>query len=342
MILTSCCRTASNAFRFHTFAVVCSAVIGLQQNSVAAQVPWTPEKTIEITVPGGAGGGIDTQARTVERILKSQRLVNMPIVIVNKSGGSASIGLTYISQQAPDGLHIAMGSSALLTNHITGKSGLHYKDLTALPQLAIESISFSVKADSEITSGKDLLERWGKDPASVRVGVPSVASSNHIAAALMVKAAGGDPKRLRTVVFNSSAGALTALLGGHIDVVASPALNTIPHLKRGALRVVAVTAPKRLSGDLSAIPTAREFGADVVIGAYRSVLGPKGMSPEAIAYWDSTFARMVETQGWREFMQKNSWEDNFMPSTESATFMKARYDAFKSVLAELGLVKGAP
>ena len=334
-------RTASSAFRLPFLGAMFGALIGVQHNAVAAPAAWTPGKTIEITVPGGAGGGIDTQARTVERILKSQRLVTAPIVIVNKSGGSAAVGLTYISQQAPDGLHIAMGSSALLTNHITGKSTLHYSDLTALPQLAIESISFSVKADSEITSGKDLLERWGKDPASVRVGVPSVASSNHIASALMVKAAGGDPKRLRTVVFNSSARALTALLGGHIDVVASPALNTIPHLKRGAIRVVAVTAPKRLSGDLATIPTARESGADVVIGAYRSVLGPKGMTPGAVAYWDSTFARMVKTEEWREFMQKNSWEDNFMPSNESAAFLKARYDAFKSVLAELGLVKSA-
>jgi putative tricarboxylic transport membrane protein len=155
----------------------------------------------------------------------------------------------------------------------------------------------------------------------------------------MVKAAGGDPKRLRTVIFNSSAEAITALLGGHIDVVASPALNTLSHLRRGAMRVIAVTAPKRLGGELATIPTARELGADVVIGAYRSVLGPKGLAPEKIAYWDTTFARMVKTREWLDFMQKNSWEDNFMPSAESATFLRARYDAFKVVLSELGLVK---
>lgn len=123
------------------------------------------------------------------------------------------------------------------------------------PQLATESISFAVRADSEVKSGKGLLERLRKDPASVRFGLPSIASSNHIACALLAKSVGSDPRRLRTVISNSSAEGMTALLGGHIDVVASPALNTLPHLKREAIRVIAVTAAKRLEGELSNIPT---------------------------------------------------------------------------------------
>jgi putative tricarboxylic transport membrane protein len=236
-------------------------------------------------------------------------------------------------------LHIAMGSSALLTNHITGKSTLHYADFTVLPQLATESIAFAVKADSDISDGKAFLERLRKDPSSVRIGLPSIASSNHIAASLLVKSVNADPKQLRAVVFNSSAQGITALLGGHIDVVAAPALNTIPHMNRGALRVVLVTAPKRLAGDLSGVPTARELGADVVIGAYRSVLGPKGMAADKVAYWDDAFKRMVATAEWKEFMRKNAWEDNFLPSRESADFVKGRYEAFRGVLTDLGLAK---
>ena len=302
---------------------------------------WKPDSAIEITVPGGAGGGIDAQARAVQRILQDLRLVGVPLIVVNKAGGSASVGLTYISQRPPDGLHIAMGSSALLTNHITGKSALHYTDITPLVQLATESISFSVRSESDIKSGAELLERLRKDPASIRVGLPSVASSNHIACALLVKSVGGDPKRLRTVIFNSSSEAITALLGGHIDLVAAPALNTISHLKRGALRVLAVSAPKRLQGELAAIPTVRELGHDVVVGAYRTVIGPKALAEDRVAYWNGVFARMVETQEWREFLKANSWEPNFMSSKESAAFLKNQYEVFRATLSELGLARAS-
>lgn len=76
-----------------------------------------------------------------------------------------------------------MGSSALFTNHIVGRSSLHYTDLTALPQPATESIAFSVRADSPIADGKDLLRRLKEDPSAVSFGLRSAASSNHIASA---------------------------------------------------------------------------------------------------------------------------------------------------------------
>ena len=324
--------------RIALYGIQVLAIFGVPQNLLAAGT-WSPEKSVEISVPGGAGGGIDTQARTVQQILHSLRLVEAPIVVVNKPGGSASIGLTYISRQTPNGLYIAMGSSALLTNYIAGTSTLHYTDVTPLPQLARESIAFSVRAESPIKSGQDLLRRFRQDTPSVKVGLPSIASSNHIASALMVKAVNANPKQLSTVVFNSSAQAITALLGGHIDVVACPILTTVPHLKRGVLRVIAITAPKRLQGEVAGIPTARELGADVVIGAYRNVLGPKGMAADKVNYWDEVFARMVATPEWQRFMQNNFWEDHFMRSSESAAFLKERNAAFQTVLSELGLVK---
>lgn len=305
----------------------------------ASTITWRPDKAVEVVVPGGAGGGIDNTARSIQNIIQSAKLMEVPIAIVNKPGGSASVGLTYIAQQSPDGLHIAMGSSALLTNHITGKSPLYYTEITPLAQLFTESISYSVRADSAIKTGKDLLDRWKQDPAGVRVGLPSVASSNHISCALVVKALGADPKKLRTVIFNSSSEGITALLGGHIDVVAAPLANTIPHLKRGALRVVAISAPRRLAGEFAQTPTLRELGVDVVAGAYRSALGPQGMGEERVAYWDDLFSRLVATQEWTAYLKKNSWEDNYLSSKESANFLKAQYAELKEILSELGLAR---
>jgi len=305
----------------------------------AAVSSWHPSKAIEVVVPGGAGGGIDSSARAIQRVIQAKKLLETPFTIVNKPGGSASVGLSYLSQLPSDGHHIAMGSGALLTNHITGRSALHTSDFTPLVQLFSESISFAVRADSPIKSGRDLLARLKADPGSVRVGLPSVASTNHIACALVLKSLGVDPKTLKTVIFNSSAAGLTALLGGHIELVASPAANTIAHIQAGTLRVVAISSEKRLSGAFADVPTLKELGSNVVIGAFRSAIGPKGMPREVVAYWERLFSSIVQTKEWQDYLIKQSLENNFMNSKESATFLGNQYKELYEALSDLNLAK---
>jgi len=300
---------------------------------------WLPSKGVEVVVPGGGGGGIDSVARAIQSVIQEKKLMKQPFTIVNKPGGSASIGLTYLSRLPADGHYIAMGSGALLTNHITGRSSLQLADFSPIAQLFTESISFSVEADSPIKTGRDLLNRLKADPGSIRVGLPSIASTNHIASALILKSLGVDPKLLKTVIFNSSAAGITAVLGGHIELVAAPAANTIPFMKAGTLRVIAVSAEKRLSGEFSNVPTLKELGSDVVIGAYRSALGPKGMSSETISYWEELLRNVVQSKEWKDYLAKNSWEDNFLGAKESALFLNKQYKGFHDVLSELGMVK---
>jgi putative tricarboxylic transport membrane protein len=305
----------------------------------AAESAWHPIKAIEVVVPGGAGGGIDSTARAIQRVIQEKKFLESPFTIVNKPGGSASVGLSYLSSLPADGHHIAMGSGALLTNHITGRSTLNISDFSPLVQLFSESISFSVRAESPIKSGRDLLARWKADPGSVRVGLPSVASTNHITCALVLKSLGVDPKLLKTVIFNSSAAGITALLGGHIDLVASPVANTIPHVQAGRLRVVAISSEKRLGGAFSEVPTLKELGSNVVMGAFRSAIGPKGMSMEAVAYWERIFFNVVRTKEWQDYLAKQSLEDNFLNSKESSAFLNNQYKELHEILSELGLAK---
>ncbi|MBX3651880.1 MAG: tripartite tricarboxylate transporter substrate binding protein [Burkholderiales bacterium] len=305
----------------------------------AAASAWRPIKAIEVVVPGGAGGGIDSTARAIQRVFQEKKLLETPFTIVNKPGGSASVGLTYLSQLPSDGHHIAMGSGALLTNHITGRSALHTSDFTPLVQLFSESISFAVRAESSIKSGRDLLARLKVDPGSVRIGLPSVASTNHIACALVLKSLGVDPKTLKTVIFNSSAAGITALLGGHIELVASPAANTISHIQAGTLRVVAISSEKRLGGAFAEVLTLKELGSNVVIGAFRSAIGPKGMSREAVAYWERLFSSAVQTKEWQDYLTRQSLENNFMDSKDSAIFLSNQYKELYEALSDLGLAR---
>ena len=116
-------------------------------------------------------------------------------------------------------------------------------------------IGFAVRADSPITSGKDLLERLKKDPSSVAAGITALGGNNHIALVLAARSAGVDTRKLKTPVFQSSGDSVTALLGGHIDLHIGSVGPLAKQLEAGKVRLLAVTSDQRLPGPLATIPT---------------------------------------------------------------------------------------
>ncbi|HET7595622.1 MAG TPA: tripartite tricarboxylate transporter substrate binding protein, partial [Burkholderiales bacterium] len=195
---------------------------------------WSPQRNVEIVVGSAPGGSNDKTARSVERVLVDNKLVNVPLTVVNKPGGGSSIAFTYV-QQHPGNPHILLvGTTALLTNHITGRSKIHHSDFTPIAELFNDYVVFAVNANSSIKDGKDLIARLKKDPQSVAIGfATALGSHNHIAAGLLMKAIGGNPKDLKVVAYKGSAEAITNLLGGHIDLVTTAAGNAAGHVANG-------------------------------------------------------------------------------------------------------------
>jgi len=167
----------------------------------------------------------------------------------------------------------------------------------------------------------------------------SLGSVGHIALALTTKSVGNDSKRLRAVVFPAAAQGMTALLGGHIDLVSSPVSNLVPHAADGKIRIIAIAAPKRLGGALSQTPTLREQGANVEVDNLRGVIGPKGLSAVQVSYWETTLKRMTDTPEWRKNLEKNLWENSFTGSEGSIKALRVQFDEMRTGLAELGLAK---
>jgi putative tricarboxylic transport membrane protein len=144
---------------------------------------------------------------------------------------------------------------------------------------------------------------------------------------------------LKPVVFKGSAEAITALLGGHIDWGVAGAVNAIAHVANGRMRVIAVAAPQRLGGPLSVAPTWRELGVDLVYGNWRGVIGPKGLTPAQVAFWESALRRMSQTPEWKADLEKNHWTEHFLTGAPLNREIEKEYGELKTALAELGLVK---
>ena len=327
-------RYVSTAWFFFAALAICAG------ESIAASAQWKPGKNVEIIIGTSPGGGQDKTGRVLQHLLQDKHLIDVAATVVNKPGGGGAVAWIYLNQHAGDGHYLEVGTTTLLTNQIIGRSTIGYNDITPVTMLLSESVAFSVREDSPIKSGKDLLERLRKDASSVSVSIGStVGGPNHIALALVTKAVGGDVKKLKTVVFQGGGDAIIALLGGHIDLIASAANNVVPHLAAGKLRVIGITSPQRLAGVLVSTPTWKEQGADVQITNWRMAAGPKGMGAAQVGYWEAAFARLVQTEEWKKDLEQNLFENTYMNSADSRNYIRAQYDQFKSALSEVGLAK---
>ena len=305
-----------------------------------AAAQWKPERNIEIIVGTGPGGGQDKTARTVQHLLTDKRFIEAPVTVVNKPGGGGAVGWAYLNQHAGDAHYAVIGTTTLLTSQFTGRSPVSFTDITPLAMLLSESVALSVRQESPLLTGKDLVERLKKDASSVSASIgSSVGGPNHIAFALIAKAAGGDVKKLKTVVFQGGGEAITATLGGHVDLISSAANNVIPHLAAGKMRVLGIAAPQRLGGVFAKVPTWKEQGIDVQITNWRMLAGPKGLTAAQIAYWDGALAKLVKTDEWKKDLDNNVFENTYMNSDETRRYLKAQYDQFHAALSEVGLAK---
>jgi putative tricarboxylic transport membrane protein len=306
----------------------------------ASAQAWSPQKNVEIVAGSAPGGSNDNTARTMERVLLAHKLVPTTVTVVNRPGGGGSIAYTYVSQRPGDAHYLYIASSGMLSNHIVGASSLSHADFTPIALLYEDHAVFMVPTGSTIKTGAELADRLKKDPRAVVIGFANAyGSSRHMAAALLMRTLGGSPRDLKPVVFKGSAEAITAVLGGHLDVAVAGAVNAIPHVAAGRMRVIGVAAPQRLGGPLAVAPTWREQGVDLVYGNWRAVFAPKSLTPAQLAFWENALRRMAEAPEWKADLEKNHWTEHFKTGAALHQELEQDYIWLKTTLVELGLAK---
>lgn len=271
--------------------LVCACLILLcpfiTATPAVAQSAWLPTKNVEIIVSSVPGGSNDKTGREIEKALHELKIVPTTTAIVSKPGGGGNIALAYTQQHPGDAHYLVVATSTLSSNHIIGASKLNYTDFTPIAMLVNDYVVFAVRAESPLKTGKDLMAQLKTKPSSLAMGFAAAfGNTRHVAAGLLVKALGGNPRDLKTVVFKGSAEAIAALLGGHLDLVIIGAGNAVAHVASGRMRVLAVTPPQRLTGALSFVPTWNATtGVKISPSARNCAKSWKKITPIPRKYW---------------------------------------------------------
>ncbi|KGJ11060.1 tripartite tricarboxylate transporter substrate binding protein (plasmid) [Paracoccus versutus] len=320
------------------FSRIVAMALAVAAGAAAAQAA-EPTRVIEIIVGASPGGGFDRTARAIERVLEDG-IVGQPINVINQPGAGGAVGLASMNRHPGDMHYISITSPNILTDELRGTSPMTFEALTPIATLVSEYLCFAVHADSDLETAADLVAALKEKPEAIRFGFATTPGNhNHVAFAQLAGAVGFDVMKPKTVIFKGASEAVTALLGRHIDFSIAPAASFAEYVRSGDVKCLAVSAPERLGGALSDVPTWTELGYDVVYGPFRGVIGPQGMEPEQIAFWEDALQKMAATDAWKKEVAENYWTENVKGHDETMTFLATERDRLRASLTDLGLLQ---
>ena len=305
----------------------------------AAQDTWKPTRTVTLIAPNAPGGNSDRVAREMQRVIQMNKLVDVPIVVVNRPGGNGTIALAQLLAHPGDGHLLLIGTPGLVSNHITGLTPHNHAEFTTLVLLLEDYYGVNVRTASPIQSAREMLDRLKKAPDALALGTSGVAGANFTSLVAGLKRGGVEVKRLKIVSFAGGGQSTMALLGGHIDILSTGLSNMAEYLQQGKMRLLVVSAPRRRPGMFAGVPIWKEIGVDMTASTWRTVMAPKDLKPAQVAYWEGVFRKLIQTDDWKKEVADNHWENTYMPAAEARKRLDHEYAESKQVLTELGMAK---
>jgi tripartite-type tricarboxylate transporter receptor subunit TctC len=259
------------------FSVRLAAALLAGALSSAAFAQSYPAKPIRLVVPLAPGGGGDLIARMIAQ--KISEPLGQTVIVDNRPGGSTIIGTEIVARAQPDGYTLVMATSSHGINPALYKLPFDpVKDFTGVCLFATAPMMLTVHPNVPAKNVRELIAVAKANPGKLNYASSGTASIPHLAGELFNLSAG-----VKTVhiPYKGSGPALTDLLGGQVDMMFASPVPTIPHVKSGRLRAIAVASPQR-SRAMPELPTIAESGLPgFEAGSFYIVLGPAHM-PAAI------------------------------------------------------------
>ena len=292
-----------------------------------------PSGPITLVVAWAAGGGSDISMRMLADALSKR--INVPVVVLNKPGAGGAVGHREIATAKPDGQTIGMFSSGGIALPYLNAQANTIDELEPLAYFGEDPNALQVSIASGINSLKEYVERARANPGKLRNGNDQPGGSSFLAIAQYEKAMNFKVTRVSYAGF---APTVTALLGGEVDSATVAIPDTIEHHKSGKLKILGVSSTERhyMAPD---VPTFKEQGYDVVVGAWRCLVGPKGMPADRIAFLESNILAVLKDP---EFIAKAKQAGFIIaPGDAKATMARWKSDdaALYPILLETDLVK---
>jgi tripartite-type tricarboxylate transporter receptor subunit TctC len=301
--------------------------------SAGAQEPF-PARPITLVAPFPPGGVADLTARPVaaamEKVLKS------PVIVVNKTGAAGAVGMSFVANSRPDGYTLLLSLSSIsiipeADKLFDRKPAYSMDQLTPIALVSADPTIFVVHADRPWKSVKEFVDDAKKRPDEISYSSSGVYGTLHMAMEMLTHAAG---IKLKHVPYAGAGPALTAILGGHVDALASGPAVVIPQIKAGKLRPLAGWGARRVAA-LPDVPTFKELGYDIEFYIWAGVFAPTGTPEPILKKLRDTVRQAVQDPDFKAAMEKLQTPVAYLDAPEFQRFWdkdaKMLADAIKRV-----------
>jgi tripartite-type tricarboxylate transporter receptor subunit TctC len=304
---------------------------------LAAQSPGQekfPNRPITIVAPFPPGGVADLTARPVAAAM--EKVLKNPVVVVNKTGAAGAVGMSYVATSKPDGYTLLMALSSIsiipeADKLFDRKPAYTMDQLVPIALISADPTIFVVNASRPWKNVKEFVDDAKKRPGEISYSSSGVYGTLHMATEMLSHAAGIS---LKHVPYGGAGPALTAILGGHVDTLASGPAVVIPHIKAGKLRPLAGWGDKRVAA-LPDVPTFKELGYDIEFYIWAGLFAPRGTPAPVMKVVRESVKEAVSTAEFKSAMEKLQTPIAYLDAPEFQKFWdkdaKMLADAIKRI-----------
>lgn len=266
---------------------------------------WNPTKPITIVIPY-ARGGADVIGRFVQSVVEKYLFCEQPLVVINKEGGSGSVGMKYLIDQRGDGHYFMISLSSAVTTPLMTDLGFTWRDCTPVCRLALDrhALCLSTKKYPDVYSLDQfirLARKMSARGAPLQVGGTGINQEDEIVTLMLEKAAGIDLKYIPATNGQKVAREVAA---GSLDASVNNPSEFLGYVLSGEMRLIVAFDKKRVMGYIN-VPTMPELGyPDATYRMLRGIFMPPDVDPGAVRYMTELFRKVIATPEWRDFQAK--------------------------------------
>jgi tripartite-type tricarboxylate transporter receptor subunit TctC len=304
-------------------ALAVAAVLAVALPLVAgAQEPY-PSRPISLVAPFPPGGVADSTARPVAAAL--EKVLKNPVAVVNKTGAAGAVGMQFVATSKPDGytLLLALSSISIIPEAdkiFDRRPAFTVDQFAPIALISADPTILVVRTESPWKTAKEFIDDARKRPGQISYSSSGIYGTLHMATELLSHAAG---IKLRHVPHAGAGPALTALLGGHVDALASGPVVVLPHIKAGKLRALAGWGDTRVTA-LPEVPTFKELGyPDAEFYIWAGLFAPRGTPEPVLARLREATRAAVAEPEFRAAMDKLQTPIAFKQGDEFQKFFDA-------------------
>lgn len=295
-----------------------------------------PNKPVKIVVPFAPGGNLDVTARLIAESLARQ--LGQPFIVENRPGAGGAVGSEVVAKAPPDGYTLVAGTTAttIVTPLLVPRPPYQRASFTAVGLMAVTPLVLSVPASSVDADLKSFLARVKSQPGKVTIGHSGNGTTNHIAIVLMQDAL---KLEFAIVPYKGSGPALIDLVGGHIDAIVDQTSSSLPHIRAGKARPLAVLSRSRIA-DLPDVPTLAEQGVkEFEMVTPSGLLAPAKTPPEVVKTLNTALNKALADPAIGKKLAELGSEVRPMTPEQFDRFLRAEESRLKA-LATSGVLKG--